>query len=230
MSCFICDLVSSETHSIIDTRTLYRDMPLDNVVYDFISKYFDVEIEDEDIVCDTCVALLEALDRFRCELEDVERMLLLQINRKYKLGEAQICPVDDETAQRYQKGTYQRFACVDCSFETDFADCLMPHSWRHDYQPDFKKRSPIETDHLLDADVCSVCDLAFSCGELLESHFHEFHGDLVTTDVVNDDASPVQQEIDAQGANDDSVNNEETPVSNETNGEVISDLLLCDVS
>lgn len=231
MSCFICGLVSYETHSIIDTRTLYRDITLDNVVYDFISKYFDIEIEDEDIVCDTCVALLEALDRLRCELEDVERMLLLQVNRKYKLGEARVCPMDDRTAQRYQKGTYERFACVECSFETDFADCLMPHSWRHDYQPDFKKRSPIETDHSIDADVCSVCDLVFSCGELLEWHFQEFHGDLVTTDVVNEDASsPDQQEIDEQGVNDDNVNNEEITDKNETKGEVITDLLLCDVS
>lgn len=204
MSCFICDLVASETHKIVDTRTSYRGIALDNVLYDFISKYFDVEIDDGDIVCDTCAALLDAMDRFRCELDNVESMLQLQITRKYKLNEVQLCRLDDRTARRFRKGTYQRFACVECSFETDFVDCLIPHSWRHEHLADFIKTSPVVVDRspTISRGICRSCNLAFDTDELLELHLLEFHADVVDLDPVNDDASPIQLEIDAEGEND----------------------------
>lgn len=204
MACFICDLVTTETHRIVEMTTSTRGIPLDSVLYNFISKYFDVEIDEGAIVCDTCAALLDALDRFRCELEDVEHMLQLQITRKYKLNEMQVCRLDDRTAKRYRKGAYRRFACVECSFETDFADCLMPHSWRHDHQTIPANNSPISGGRSFSSDICRSCNLAFSSNESLALHSNEFHGDDdgdgddVDADSMNTATSPAHLESDAE--------------------------------
>lgn len=227
MSCFICDLVTSETHKIFETITLYRGIPLYNVLYDFISKYFDVEIDDADIVCDTCNTLLDALDRFRCEFDNVERMLQLQITQKYKLNEIEVCRL----AKHFHKGTNKRFGCVECSFETDFADCLMPHSWLHEHRTDFANTSTaLWADHSFGTNVCDNCNVDFSTGELLESHLLEFHADKVDSD-PNNDARPIQLESDAESENNDASFIDETiACDGKSQNSVNDDMLQCKVS
>lgn len=171
MSCFVCDSVTPETHKILE------ETPLCNVLYDFISKSFDVEIYDADIVCDACKTILDAMDHFRCELVALEQMLQLQITRKYKLNEPQVYRLDDQSARRYRKGESHRFACVECSFETDFVDCLSPHNWIHEHQGGFVKSSSSVLDFTSDCEtnVCPRCNVSFSTNELLELHSLEFH-------------------------------------------------------
>lgn len=229
MTCFICDLVAPETHKILDTTTSYRGKPLYNVLYDFISKFIDVEIDDDDIVCQTCSALLDALDRFQCELDNVEHMLQLQIERKYKLSETQVCRLDDRTARNCHKGTEKRFGCVECSFETDFADCLRPHSWLHEHQTALSQTSTIESDGSVAINCCHTCNLGFSTDELLESHSNVFHASDVDSN-SNNDVSPVQLVIEAQSENDDGSEIIESEACIETGENSITDKLQCEVS
>lgn len=231
MSCFICDLVAPETHKILDAISSYRGIPLYHVLYDFVSKHFDVKISDDDIVCETCCALLDAMDCFRCKLDDVEHMLQLQIARKYKLcDEKPICRLDDRTAMKYRKGTGKQFACVECSFETDFADCLMPHSWRHEHRADVTKNPTPVNDRSVDKNVCHSCHLGFSADELLETHLLEFHTKDVESGSRNVAASiELELVIDTEGDTDDGNNGEEDIASNEVN-ENLTDDLQCVVS
>lgn len=229
MSCFICDLVAPETHKILDAITSYRGIPLYHVLYDFVSKHLDVKINDDDIVCETCCALLDAMDCFRCKLDDVEHMLQLQIARKYKLcDERPICRLDDRAATKYRKGTEKQFACVECAFETDFADCLMPHSWRHEHRADAIKNPIPVKDGSADSNVCRSCHLGFSADELLETHLAEFHTKDVESGSRNvAESIELELVIDAEGDTDDG-NYVEDEV-NEAN-ESIADDLQCAVS
>lgn len=230
MSCLICDLVASETHEILETTTSCRGIPLYNVLYDFIGKHFDVEIDSGDIVCETCSALLDAMDRFRCELDNVEHMLQTQITRKYKLNETQVCRLDDRTAKHYQKGTRQRFACVECPFETDFADCLLPHRWLHDHQTDFIKTLPAAVDLTVGTYVCHSCKLSFCTDETLEAHVLEFHTDEAGSEALNN-ASPVELDIDVESENEDGRDHDETaPPCSEANHNSTEDMPECEVS
>lgn len=229
MSCFICDLMAPETHKIFETMTSYRGIPLYNVLYDFMSKYFDVKIDGGDIVCDTCSALLNAMDRFRCELEIVEHMLQLQITRKYKLNESQVVRLNDRTAKHFHKGTRKLFACVECPFETDFADCLMPHCWLHEHQTEFlKSSSSAVVDISLGRNVCHSCKLRLSTDETLEAHLLEFHDDDAESDPMND-TSPVLLEIDAESEINDGSDHDEAVAFNETKENVMEDSLQCEV-
>lgn len=227
MSCFICDLVTSETYKIFDTITLYRGIPLYNVLYDFISKYFDVEIDDADIVCNTCNTLLDALNRFRCEFDNVERMLQSQITRKYKLKETQVCRL----TKHFHKGTNKRFGCVECSFETDFVDCLMPHNWLHEHQTDFVNTSTASlVDHSFGTNICDNCNVDFSTSELLELHLLEFHADKVDSN-PNSDTLSVQLESDGESENNDASFIDETVACDGRNHNPVNDnVLQCKVS
>lgn len=231
MSCFICDLRTPESHKILRTMTSYRGVPLYNLLYDFISKYFDVEVDDEDMVCTTCCALLDALDRLRCELDNVEQMLQLQITRKYKLSEAnRMCRLDERTAKLFRRGVNRRFACVQCLFEVDFADCLLPHSWFHDQKIDLINNC-VETwfDCSLATNDCADCTLSFGTNAILQSHLREFHADSEPIF----DASDVQLNIDADSENDESINyvyEGDTTCNDTIENATTNDLLRCDVS
>lgn len=229
MSCFICGLVASETHEILETTTSCRGIPLYNVLYDFIGKYFDVEIGSGDVVCETCSALLDAMDRLRFELDNVEYMLQTQITRKYKLNETQVCRLDDRTARHYQKGTQQRFACVECPFETDFADCLLPHRWLHDHQTDFINTLAAADASMLGTYVCHSCKLSFCTDESLEAHSLEFHADEDRSEAINN-ASPVELDIDDESGNEAGCEHDETAPCSETNDNSVGDMPECDVS
>lgn len=177
MTCFICDLRSTpNVYNINKIRSKYRNIPLTEIIYEFIGNSFEINVSDDAVICGTCKLLLDTIDEYNIQMENIENLLMKQIRRTYKLNddETQICTLDAETIKLFTKGSSEnRFSCVECTFQTNIQDCLIPHSWMHTKNQE--RTTVSRNNHHIADHICFHCNLSFPNENWFQSHNFLFH-------------------------------------------------------
>lgn len=174
MECFMCDSVQCANLIICNAKTKYRKIPLTSILYDFIGSDFEIAIGNEERICEMCKMIFDEFDRLRCKLDNIENILTHKLHRKYKFDSRNELPairLDEQTANRFAIGqNEQKFQCKNCSFSTDFLDCLTPHNLMHQNQ------SAVDDLHFIEF-PCKNCRVILPTEVLFREHNRLFHSD-----------------------------------------------------
>lgn len=174
MECVICDSVQINDISICNARTKYRKISLVSLLDDFIGSDFEIAIGNDERICRMCKVIFDELDLLRFKLKNIENIIAHKLHRKYKFDRTKELPairLDEQTANTFIKGQNgQKFQCENCTFSTDFLDCLTSHNLMH--------QNEHNVEHIEISDFpCENCHLILPTEYLFRKHNRLFHSD-----------------------------------------------------
>lgn len=90
-------------------------------------------LKDDEVLCRTCIILLKRHYTYQCEIQSIEKMLLLQANRiSGSLAEADDQPIlPNGWTETFEKKKDGHIYCRKCTFVTIYVDMVEPHLILH---------------------------------------------------------------------------------------------------
>lgn len=183
MSCFICDATRDPFFSAQLSHTSSTKTSFSEVIRTFVGKFHEFEILEDDLICQTCIMLLEELDELHSQSQQIERMLMTQIYRKYNVDsdDPPIYEIKEEQLQIFNLSQFCKqaeYKCVQCPFSTPNEDSIIPH-WKLHKALNGQTKKPEKNKMSVKLYQCSVCSTAFSVVNLLAFHMELFHSDKI---------------------------------------------------
>lgn len=86
--CFVCDKrITSESwkYKLLETASKKRNVPLADLIKQIVGNEFAVLVGEEDVVCSSCMNLLNLMDALSAQLKTVQTTLSKLMNSKYSL-------------------------------------------------------------------------------------------------------------------------------------------------
>lgn len=194
MSCFICDATGDPFFSAKLSHTSSSKTSFSEVIRSFVGKFHEFEILDDDLICQTCITLLEELDELNSKSLQVERILMAQIYRKYHVDtdDRPIYDIKEKQLQIFDLNPFSKQAAYQCQmekcqFSTKFEDSLIPHWKFHEALSNQTVKAENNKPQMM-LYQCSVCSTAFSVVNLLAFHMELFHSDKIVRPSLEIDA------------------------------------------
>lgn len=178
MECFLCTGRDSVNLKICNATTKYQRIPIASILHGFAGNdNIEIAITNTDAICLMCKLLLDEYDCMRNELRNIQNIIAYKLHRKYQFDDNHsMLPairLNEDTANLFVCGNNEhRFQCAQCSFSTDFQDCLLPHSLYHHSITAI----PVAAN---DDFACKNCQLILPSVVLFDRHATIFHAQTV---------------------------------------------------
>lgn len=181
MACFICETIDQNLINVNSELTRFSKTAFKEIICTFVTKQYEFEIYDEDMICQTCKMLLENLDKYYSKAREIENICMAQIYRKYQVEsiESHIYNINEKQLRLFNlvPFTKQRvYTCEECGFVTNYEDCIVPH-----YK--FHEENTRQNDATEDNNEVIICDICLTT--VADENSIMFHNELFHKSMSN---------------------------------------------
>lgn len=155
MDCFICSHRSvapiGNTGFLIKKEfTKFTDQSVEDAIKKLIGNTLDVTIDEQNIICITCLTLINELDRITYETSLLERILTRQIKRNYQLEmhENQLLDIDGIALLSFNINDNGMHSCKRCMNVVQCLDEVAAHYKYHQITDILSIKQIIKTEPL----------------------------------------------------------------------------------
>lgn len=203
MSCFICESIDQNLINVNSEFTKFSKIVFKEIVCAFVTKHYEFEIYDEDVMCQTCKILLDNLDEYYYKARQIENICMAQIYRKYQVEtrESHIYDINEKQLRLFNMVPFTKqcvYTCEQCGFVTNYEDCIVPHYKFHednDGQNDTcEDEDDNENQQLYECDICST---TVSGKNLMAFHSELFHN---SRPIIKSELIKIETDVDAQNS------------------------------
>lgn len=132
MDCFICSHQSEASGFVIASEfTKYTNQSVETAIKRMVGDTFKVTIKDYDIICLTCLTIINELDRLIYEARLFERILTRQMKRRLGMHENQLLDIDGIALLSFRINENQMHSCKKCKKVVRYLDEMTAHYKYH---------------------------------------------------------------------------------------------------
>lgn len=178
MACFICESIEQNLINVNSEFTRFSKTSFKEIICAFVTKQYEFEIYDEDMICQTCKMLLEHLDKYYSKAREIENIFMAQIYRKYQVEsiESHIYNINDKQLRLFNLVPFTKqcvYTCEECGFVTNFEDCIVPHYKFH--EENARENDATEDNEDQQLAVCDICLTTAADENSITFHNELFH-------------------------------------------------------
>lgn len=135
MQCFIC--AQDFNIGYWDGKKCTEQMKntnctISSILTEILGSDFEIIINENDMICATCLILLEDLHGFQRKASILKQLVLRQVSRTYNLAEQfEDIPIDEKALRTFYRNQYEEYCCKRCYYKTRFLDTVTPHFLFH---------------------------------------------------------------------------------------------------